>query len=249
MADVSLEMLVRRLRTSGAPLTDAKASAIAFCSLGVIERVDGLTVVVDAERLAAIGDFDVKHLHLTDLTSWPPVRANIQFRRVKVAAREEGRGVLVLADGWLIAALVQLSSHHGKQSGHWFLENGYGRFSELGQTTFPTLSLAKDWFANSCGRPIRHRPMAAITDLILPFRRRLRLVQPFRSACLFDRITQSVMQPPRQAPRLANGRNSGPGIVINACGHDSTMLQNRPTAIAACNPNTAPMTATNVTKA
>ena len=35
-----------------------------LCSSGVIERVDGVTVVRDAERLAAVGDFHSKYLHL-----------------------------------------------------------------------------------------------------------------------------------------------------------------------------------------
>ena len=74
------------------------------------------------------------------------MRGDIEFQDVKVAAREEGGGVLVMVDGWLIAVLVRLSSHHGDRSGHWFLESGYGRFSEAGQTTFRTLSCAKDWF-------------------------------------------------------------------------------------------------------
>ncbi len=65
---------------------------------------------------------------------------------VKVAAKEEGSGVLVLVNGWLVAVLVQLAGHHGDLSGHWFLESGYGRFSEVEQTTFPTLALAEDWF-------------------------------------------------------------------------------------------------------
>ena len=63
-----------------------------------------------------------------------------------MAAREEGSGVLVTIDGWLIAVLVQLSGDHGDLSGQWFLESGYGRFSEVEQTTFPTLSVAKEWF-------------------------------------------------------------------------------------------------------
>ena len=56
--------------------------------------------------------------------------------------------MLVLVDGWLIGVLVRLSAEHGDLSGQWFLESGYGRFSEIEQTTFPTLSLAEDWFVS-----------------------------------------------------------------------------------------------------
>ena len=35
-----------------------------LCSRGVIERMDGVTILLDAERLAAIGDFHPRYLHL-----------------------------------------------------------------------------------------------------------------------------------------------------------------------------------------
>ena len=72
----------------------------------------------------------------------------MELRVVKVAAREEGDGALVLVDGWLVAVLVRLAGHHGELSGHWFLESGYGRFSEIEQVTFATLPLAEDWFVS-----------------------------------------------------------------------------------------------------
>ena len=37
-----------------------------LCSLGVIQREDDVTTILDAERLAAIGDFRPKYLHLPD---------------------------------------------------------------------------------------------------------------------------------------------------------------------------------------
>ena len=42
----------------------------------------------------------------------------MELQVVKVAAREEGSGALVLVDDWLVAVLVQLAGHHGEFSGH-----------------------------------------------------------------------------------------------------------------------------------
>ena len=76
------------------------------------------------------------------------MRPRVEFCEIKVAAREEGPGLLVIMDGWLVAVLVQLSGHHGDLSGQWFLESGYGRFSEVEQITFPTVQLAETWFVD-----------------------------------------------------------------------------------------------------
>ena len=72
----------------------------------------------------------------------------VQFQPVRVAAGEDGDGLLVLVEGWLIAVLVRLSDQHGALSGHWFLESGYGRFAGPEQPTFSDLSTAEAWFGS-----------------------------------------------------------------------------------------------------
>ena len=70
----------------------------------------------------------------------------IETRPVRVAAGEQEGGLLVFNDDWLIAVLVRLSDKHGAIAGHWFLETGYGRFSQREQMLFKDEAEAVAWF-------------------------------------------------------------------------------------------------------
>lgn len=74
---------------------------------------------------------------------------HLKFRPVKVPLREEGSGLLVFIDGWLVAVLVRLADHHGTLAGQWFLETGYGRFSEGEAPVFADETSAAAWFRSS----------------------------------------------------------------------------------------------------
>ena len=71
---------------------------------------------------------------------------DLELRPVRIAAHEEGGGLLVFTGEWLIAVLVRLSESHGARSGQWFLETGYGRFSETQPPVFADKADAVAWF-------------------------------------------------------------------------------------------------------
>ena len=73
----------------------------------------------------------------------------INLQPVRVAAHEEGSGLLVFNGGWLIAVLVRLSEAHEDLAGQWFLETGYGRFSDGEQPIFISEAAAAAWFESS----------------------------------------------------------------------------------------------------
>lgn len=55
-------------------------------------------------------------------------------------------GVLVLANGMLVAVLVRLdASEHDHRDGSWFLECGFGRLQGLVLPPFDTLDAATRW--------------------------------------------------------------------------------------------------------
>jgi len=55
-------------------------------------------------------------------------------------------GMLVLANGLLIALLVRLDTPEHEQFGQWFMEVGLGRLKGLRTPTFITLDEATRWF-------------------------------------------------------------------------------------------------------
>ena len=73
----------------------------------------------------------------------------IDLRPVQVAVGEEGGGLLVFIDDWMVAVLVRLAGAHGPLEGHWFLETGYGRFGQGPAPTFSDEETAVDWFRSS----------------------------------------------------------------------------------------------------
>lgn len=77
-----------------------------------------------------------------------------RFVSVKVAAGEEGEGLLVFDGEWLVAVLVRLSRLHGAQAGWWYLEKGFGGFDVPEQPCFPTPEAAASWIrAHAADRP------------------------------------------------------------------------------------------------
>ena len=83
---------------------------------------------------------------------------NLDFEPVKVAARENGPGMLVFADGWLVAVLVELSSIHMARAGCWFLESGFGYFAQGEQPVFLDIPEAEEWFRSQLVEVIRYDP-------------------------------------------------------------------------------------------
>ena len=83
---------------------------------------------------------------------------NLDFEPVKVAARENGPGMLVYADGWLVGVLVELSSIHMARAGCWFLESGFGHFAESEQPVFLDIPEAERWFRSRLVDIIRYDP-------------------------------------------------------------------------------------------
>lgn len=70
---------------------------------------------------------------------------NIILQPVLVELQEEGDGVLVFKDQWLVALLVRLSDSHGPRTGRWFLEAGYGALAEQAEVDFADLAAAEAW--------------------------------------------------------------------------------------------------------
>ena len=70
----------------------------------------------------------------------------ITLQPIKVSVGETGDGRLVVADGWLVAVLVQLGANNGVDAGGWFVETGYGAMSGETHPVFSSLATAKDWF-------------------------------------------------------------------------------------------------------
>ena len=83
---------------------------------------------------------------------------NLEFAPVKVAARENGPGMLVYADGWLVAVLVELSDIHKARAGCLFLESGFGYFSECEQPVFLDVLEAEEWFKSQLVDIVRYDP-------------------------------------------------------------------------------------------
>ncbi|GJD83427.1 hypothetical protein [Methylobacterium haplocladii] len=54
-------------------------------------------------------------------------------------------GMLVLANGMLVAVLVQLMAPEHRNPGYWFLESGFGSLRDLKPPAFETLEEAKRW--------------------------------------------------------------------------------------------------------
>ena len=79
---------------------------------------------------------------------------NVTLQSVRVdTGSEDEDGVLVFADGRLVAVLVRLSDGHGDKAGQWFLEHGFNRLDGTVHPTFGDLEAAQDWIARRI-RPV-----------------------------------------------------------------------------------------------
>ena len=70
----------------------------------------------------------------------------LQPVRVNTSSKDEN-GLLVFADGRLVAVLVRLSDEHGDKAGRWFLEHGFNRLDGPAHPTFGDIEAAQDWIA------------------------------------------------------------------------------------------------------
>lgn len=70
----------------------------------------------------------------------------LQPVRVRTGSEDE-RGLLVFADGALVAVLVCLSDAHGEDAGRWFLEAGFGSLASPQPGKFADLDAAETWIA------------------------------------------------------------------------------------------------------
>jgi hypothetical protein len=79
----------------------------------------------------------------------------IRFQPVRVDLGEEGDGLLVLRDEVMVGLLVRLCAEHGRQTGHWFLEVGFGPLQDALDPTFADVSAAERWIRTrlEAGRP------------------------------------------------------------------------------------------------
>ena len=70
----------------------------------------------------------------------------LQPVRVETGTDDE-EGLLVFADGRLVAVLVRLSDRHGTAAGQWFYERGFGRLDGPDHPVFSDLEAAQSWIA------------------------------------------------------------------------------------------------------
>jgi len=69
----------------------------------------------------------------------------LTLQPVRVDAGEEGEGLLVFAEGWLVAVLVRLADIHEEAAGYWFLEKGFGKLDRPDPPVFSDLATAEQW--------------------------------------------------------------------------------------------------------
>jgi hypothetical protein len=69
----------------------------------------------------------------------------LQPARVATLRRDGEQGLLVLAEGQLVAVLVQLSEAYGEDTGKWHLEAAFGRVAHPSADIFADLDEAQAW--------------------------------------------------------------------------------------------------------
>jgi hypothetical protein len=74
------------------------------------------------------------------------VTLSTQPVRVDTGTDDE-EGLLVFADGRLVAVLVRLSDRHETAAGQWFYECGFGRLDGPEHPVFSDLEAAQSWIA------------------------------------------------------------------------------------------------------
>ena len=71
---------------------------------------------------------------------------SLTLQPTRVATGSDEEGMLVYAEGRLVAVLVHLSEENEIAPGDWYLEAGFGsRLDGPYHPTFPSLGAAQDW--------------------------------------------------------------------------------------------------------
>lgn len=76
---------------------------------------------------------------------------SLQPVRIRTDSSDE-EGQLVMAEGLLVAILIQLSADHGAEAGHWFLEVGFGNLGYPRPAPFLDLTDALAWITTQAGQ-------------------------------------------------------------------------------------------------
>jgi hypothetical protein len=77
----------------------------------------------------------------------------LTLQPIQVATGSDEEGVLVFADGRLVAVLVHLSDENEVAPGDWYLEAGFGPCLERpNQPTFASLQVAQEWIEDRLAR-------------------------------------------------------------------------------------------------
>lgn len=78
---------------------------------------------------------------------------SLRLQPVHVATgSDDTESLLVFADDFLVAVLVQLSDNHEDSAGMWFLEAGFGRVDDPCPPMFADLNEAQNWIEQRLGR-------------------------------------------------------------------------------------------------
>lgn len=79
---------------------------------------------------------------------------SLQLQPARVATFQQGgeQGLLVWADGRLVAVLVQLSDAYGEDTGKWHLEAAFGRVAHPSADIFADLDEAQAWIEDRLRR-------------------------------------------------------------------------------------------------
>ena len=87
---------------------------------------------------------------------------------VRVATGHDEEGLLVFAEGRLVAVLVRLTEEHDDLAGLWFLEVGFGPLGEQTYPTFADLEAAQNWIGQRLGQRVIWRVSRRRSGSMLP---------------------------------------------------------------------------------
>jgi len=91
------------------------------------------------------------------------VTLTTQAVRVETGTDDED-GLLVFAEGRLVAVLVRLSDQHETAAGQWFYECGFGRLDGPDHPVFSDLDAARSWIEHRCGAARQGRTRDNVRD-------------------------------------------------------------------------------------
>lgn len=75
----------------------------------------------------------------------------LTLQPTRVATGSDEEGMLVYADGRLVAVLVHLCDENEIAPGDWYLEAGFGRLGDPLHPSFASLDEAQAWIAEQLG--------------------------------------------------------------------------------------------------